>query len=87
MARGLDEKNIVLWIVIGVLVLFGLSLLFGSFWNFGMNTGWCPMCGIGGGFGLMWFFGWIFMGLFIVALVLLILYLFRALNLNNVRFK
>jgi len=61
-----DSNNFAVWILIAVIVFFTL----GSFGGMG------NMMGIYG-YNFMWFFGWLFMTLVFVALVLLIIWLYN----------
>jgi uncharacterized membrane protein len=65
-----DTNNWVIGILVLIAVLFLISSLTGSF-----GTGMTGMMGSG-----FWFFGWIFMILVTVALVLLIMWLIKQLQ-------
>ncbi|MDO8467863.1 MAG: hypothetical protein Q7S56_02870 [Nanoarchaeota archaeon] len=65
-----DNNNLIIGIVIAVAVF----LLFGMFGFGGMMGNW------GYGFGGMWIFGFLFMTLILVALVLFILWLVKQLQ-------
>ena len=74
-----DENNwiIVLAVLIAVLLFGGFGMMgFGGI-GYGMYG---MMSWLYGGFGFMWVFGFILMSLFIIALVLLILWLIKQLG-------
>ena len=76
----MKNDNTALIVVVVVLAIFlfsGFGMM--GFGNYGM------MSGFYGGFGSMWLFGWIFMSLTLVALVLFILWLIKQLNLEGKR--
>lgn len=66
------KKDLIIWII----VIVGLFLLFGLF-GFG-RTGYGMMGSVYGS-GMM-FFGWFFGALFIIALVLMIIWLFKQIQ-------
>jgi len=71
-------------LLIGIIIVIAVFLVLGMF-GFGgmMGSGY----GMMGGFGLgsMWIFGFLFMALILVALVLFILWLIKQLQDNNKR--
>ncbi len=69
-----DDNNLIIGIVIAVVVF----LLLGMF-SFGEMMGGYGMMG-GFGFGSMWIFGFIFMALILIALVLFIMWLIKQLQ-------
>jgi len=71
----MDNKNILIWVLGLVVVLF----LFGGFGMMGYG-GTYGYGGMMSGFGSMWLFGWLFMTLITVALVLFIVWLVRQLQ-------
>ena len=66
-------------LLIGIIIVVVVFLLFGMF-GFGGWTGGCMMGNWNYGFGGMWIFGFLFMALILVALVLFILWLIKELQ-------
>ena len=68
-----QDNNFLIWIVVAVLAVF----LFGGFGMMGF-----PFSGMmyGYGFSGMWIFGWLFMVLIFVALVLFIFWMIKQLQ-------
>ena len=71
-----DNNNLLIWIIITVAVF----LLLGMFGFGGMMGGYGMMGNFGYGFGGMWIFGFLFMTIILVALVLFILWLVKQLQ-------
>ena len=69
------QDNILTWIIIAVLAV----LLFGGFGMMGFPFGFGGMM-YGYGFSGMWIFGWLFMILILIALVLFITWLIKQLD-------
>ena len=77
-----DNNNL----LIGIISAVALFLVFGMFGFGGMMGGYsCMMGNWGYGFGGMWIFGFLFMTLILVALILFILWLIKQLQHNNRR--
>ena len=74
-----DNNNLIIGIVIAVAVF----LLLGMFGFGGMMPGYGMMGNWGYGFGAMWIFGFLFMALILIALVLFIFRLIKQLQHNN----
>ena len=72
------DKSALIWILIAVILAI---FLFG---NFGMS-GYGMMGNLNYGFGGMWIFGFLFMTLILVALILFILWLVKQLQNDNKR--
>ena len=75
-----DNNNL----IIGIIIAAAVFLLLGMF-GFG-GIGYSGMMG-GYGFSGMWIFGWLFMTLIIVALILFILWLIKQLQNSGSRHK
>ena len=73
----MKTEELVLVIVISMAILFLVSGFFGN-WNSG--SGMMGMMGGFGGFGFMWLFGWLFMTLITIALVLGIIWLTKQIQ-------
>jgi uncharacterized membrane protein len=71
----MKNENLLMWILGLVVVLF----LFGGFGMMGFG-GTYGYGGMMSGFGSMWLFGWLFMALVTVALVLFIVWLVKQLQ-------
>jgi len=71
----MKNENMLMW-VLGLVVVF---FLFGGFGMMGFG-GTYGYGGMMSGFGSMWLFGWLFMTLITVALVLFIVWLVRQLQ-------
>jgi len=68
-------------LLIGIAIAVAIFLLFGMFGFGGMMGGYGGMMGNWGyGFGGMWIFGFLFMALILIALVLFILWLAKQLQ-------
>lgn len=77
----MKTENLILTIVVAFIFLFLLSEIFGMMgYN---NYGYGMMGGMFGGFGFMPFFGWLFMILIFVALVLFIAWLVKQLQIPH----
>ena len=72
-------------LITGIVVAVAVFLLFGMFGFGGMMGGYGMMGNWGYGFGGMWIFGFLFMTLILVALVLFILWLIKQLQNDNKR--
>ena len=73
-------------LLIGIAIAVAIFLLFGMFGFGGMMGGYGGMMGNWGyGFGGMWIFGFLFMTLILVALVLFILWLVKQLRKDDRR--
>lgn len=74
----MKTENLILSIVIAFLAVFVISLLSGmmSYNSYGIGM----MGNFFGGFGFMWLFGWLFMILILVALVLFIIWMVKQLQ-------
>ncbi|MBS3092868.1 hypothetical protein J4466_05620 [Candidatus Pacearchaeota archaeon] len=73
----MKDNQIITWVIVAIVVLFIASMLTSpmlSYSGYGM---------MGAGFGTMWLFGWLFMILIIVALVLLIMWMIKQLQIGN----
>lgn len=79
------ENNTALIVIVAVL-LFVVMSSFGMM-GFGRYGGYGMMGGYYGGFGGMWLFGWLFMGLVFIALILAILWLVRQISLSEEKTK
>ena len=70
-----DNNNLIIGIIIAVVVFLFLGMFgFGGMMNGGMMGNWNY------GFGGMWIFGFLFMALILVALILFILWLVKQLQ-------
>ena len=68
-------------LLIGIIIAVAVFLLLGMFGFGGMMSGSYGMMGnLGYGFGGMWIFGFLFMALILVALILFILWLIKQLQ-------
>lgn len=68
-------------LIVGIIITVAVFLLLGMFGFGGMMGGSYGMMGNWGyGFGGMWIFGWLFMILIIVALVLFIVWLIKRIQ-------
>jgi uncharacterized membrane protein len=78
----MKTENLILTIVIAIVAIFAISTLFNSFSYGNYGYGMMGMMGNfwGGGFGSMWLFGWLFMPLIVIALVLFIAWLVQQLQ-------
>ena len=76
-----DNNNLIIGIVIAVAVF----LLLGMFGFGGIMGGYGMMGNLNYGFGGMWIFGFLFMTLILVALILFILWLVKQLQNDNKR--
>ena len=74
-----DNNNL----LIGIVIAVAIFLVFGMFGFGGMMPGYGMMGNLGYGFGAMWIFGFLFMALILIALVLFILWLAKQLQNNN----
>ena len=74
--QKMKNENMLMWILGLVVALF----LFGGFGMMGFGTSGYGFGGMMSGFGSMWIFGWLFMTLVIVALVLLIVWLIKQIQ-------